>query len=385
MRIGGIICEYNPFHKGHIYQIEKAKKDLELDCVVGVMSSSFVQRGQAAVLNKYTRAQLAVENGLDLILELPAYFALQSAENFAKAGVEILKKLGLVDFLVFGSESDLENLKNIRDLTHNKNEFFIVSLKNSMDKGLSYSQAFFSFLETECPNISIGSNDILGLEYLRALEESEIRAYAIKRLGPGYNCLESAKDLASASFIRKLLSENKLDPIKSLVPSNIYEELITIGGHDFSLDKYTDLLKYKVFVENAPMINITGFEPGMDMLIKNNLYKAKSISDLIDKASSKRHSKSRISRFTVSYLLGQKQEDLNKAFDSLYLRPLAFNELGRQVLSRAKKEHKLVDKFSKAYRENNYLLDFELKASNLYNLEKNKFNEDFLKSPIYIK
>lgn len=385
MKVGGIICEYNPFHKGHLYQIQKSKKDLGLNCIIGVMSSSFVQRGQAAVLDKYTRAKLAVENGLDLVLELPSYFSLQSAQNFARAGVEILNNIGLVDYLIFGSESNLEDLEKINRITSDKNINFQSYLKNSMDKGLSYSQAYFNFLIIEYPDLTIGSNDILGLEYLRTLEEKEIKAYTLKRLGPDYNSLESSKDLASASFIRNLLTKNKLEAIKSLVPLNVYEELISLKVHDFSLDKYTDLLKYKIFVEEAPMIDITGFEPGMDMLIKNKLIDVKTISELIVKASSKRHSKSRISRLIVSYLLDQKQDDLEMAFDSLYIRPLSFNSNGRKILAQIKKGDKLIDKFSKSYKNDNFLLNFELKASNLYNLGSHKYNEDFFKSPIYIK
>ena len=198
----GIIAEYNPFHFGHVYQISELKKRFDEEIVV-VMSGSFTQRGSPAILDKWTRAKLAILGGVDIVFELPFVFAVRSAENFANGGIKLLKSLGVVDKLAFGAEiSDLERLKAAAEVFDGKN--FKKKLLEQMTQGKSYAAAVTKILSVQTgldEKILRQPNTILAIEYLRALPE-EISPILIKRIGAGYGNLTLQEKFSSASAIR---------------------------------------------------------------------------------------------------------------------------------------------------------------------------------------
>lgn len=392
MKIAGIITEYNPFHNGHKYQILKAKKDLSLYGLIVVMSGNFVQRGEPAIISKYDRAKVAVLNGIDLVLELPTFFSLQSGKHFGKAGVDILKASGVVDYLVFGSEEeDLNKLQRLLSLEDDK-EFNLLIRKN-LSKGFSFGeskrQAYkLLFQSRKLAELDLGPNDTLALEYLKALKTTNIKPYNIKRQG-SYHSLEVENSFLSASGIRERMKDNKLENLKDYMPESSYQILLESYNNKNNLDDETifKLIRFLTSIEKRKMDSIISYEDGLENLIKKNL-SAKSYLQLLENSTSKRYTKSRIKRFLLSYILDFRIEQVECAFDSLYLRPLAFNSRGREILALIKSRGKLpiISKFSSDFNEvRNFILDSELKASNLYNINKGIMNEDFYKSPTFIK
>ena len=236
MKTSGIIAEYNPFHLGHKYQINKIKKELNTN-IISIMSGDFVQRGECAILDKYTRAKIAVNNGVDLVIELPFYYSLQSAENFAKGGISILNKLNIVDYLCFGFECEKKEdiIEIAKFQLKYKNE--IEELLNyEMKLGKSYAVAYKDacieinrkYKVLEIQDDFFISNNILSIEYVKnlILSKSQITPFPIKRKGKNYNDEDyNSKDQLSASAIRKAIYENNFEKIETFIDKNTFNEL----------------------------------------------------------------------------------------------------------------------------------------------------------------
>ena len=211
MKITGIIAEYNPFHNGHKYQIEEAKKFS--DAVVVIMSGSFVQRGSIAITDKWTRAKVAAENGADLVLELPVIYSLNTAQRFAKGAVEILDRTNVIDYLCFGSESgNVDELTKVADMLINEPEDVSEKIKKFIAEGISYpaarQKAFRGLIDEE---ILSSPNNILALEYIKALIEieSSIEPVTVKRYGTDYHDEFAKNGIASASAIRSMIKNQE--------------------------------------------------------------------------------------------------------------------------------------------------------------------------------
>ena len=226
MKISGIIAEYNPFHLGHKYQLDTLKNELDT-YVIAIMSGDFVQRGECAVLDKYKRSEIAVKNGVDLVIELPFYYSLQSAENFAKGGISILNKLNIVDYLCFGFECEKkENIIEIAKFQlRYKNEIEEI-LNNEMKLGKSYAVAYKNacmkinkkYKALEIEDDFFISNNILSIEYVKnlILSKSKIAPFPIKRKGRNYNDENyNTEEQLSASAIRKAIYDNNFEKITS--------------------------------------------------------------------------------------------------------------------------------------------------------------------------
>ncbi len=386
MIVCAIIAEYNPFHNGHLYQIQQIKKTLNASHIVVIMSGSFVQRGQSAIINKYNRAKLAIDNGVNLVIELPSYYTLQSAKYFAQGGVNILNSSNVVDYLVFGSESNNKSIKSASEMIFSNEDIYNENIKHYMNLGNSYVKSTRLALEKLGVDCKLGSNDILALEYTNALRNKNIKGYSIIRKGQNYLSTEKSNSFPSASYIREELRNKKIENLVDEVPKNVFEYLYKNKINKSMNNEYFDILKYKVFVEKKSFNKIISYENGMENLIKNNLIKSNNIDELIDKCTSARYTKARISRFILSYLLDM--EKISNVESYNYIRPLAFDSKGIQVLNLMKNnsEIPIVSKFSNYYKSNNNpLLNLELKASNLYNLNETLVNEDFYISPFYKK
>ena len=266
----GLIVEYNPFHNGHLHHIQEIDRLFEDNIKIAVMSGDYVQRGEPSLINKFEKTKIALSQGVDIVIELPAFYSTQSAEIFAKGSINLLNKLSC-SHIVFGSESnDLEKLKRIATISMTKE--FELSLREFLAEGLSYPTAFSKALFDE----KLGSNDILALEYLKAIKaiNPKIEAYCIKREKTGY--YDDEKDnFASATHIRKILldynkkKEDKLNKIKNLVPEFSYKILEENFGVFSYLSDFYDLIKYNIIKNHSNLKNIQDLEVGLE----NRLYK----------------------------------------------------------------------------------------------------------------
>ncbi len=223
MKTNAIICEYNPFHNGHRYQIAKIKEKSGSP-VTAIMSGNFTQRGDIAIYDKFTRAESAVKNGADIVIELPTVYACSSAKNFADAGVEIAEALGCTESLCFSVEEDNPDLLIKAAELFNREEFN-TAVKSGMDSGMYYPKAVENAFTILAPNISeivSKPNNILALEYLKALKGTNINPFIIKRVGAAHDSEEVSENLASAGNIRKMILNgeniNRYVPDRKPVP-----------------------------------------------------------------------------------------------------------------------------------------------------------------------
>lgn len=344
MKACGIVAEYNPFHNGHKYHIQKARELSGCDCLVAVMSGNFVQRGQPAVIDKWQRTRAALENGVDLVLELPAAFVLQSATQFGANAVRILA-LAKVDSIVFGSETDnMEELKEIANMSFNIDNF-----KENMKKGYSYPKSYGFMAD------SYGPNDILAISYLRALKDfPEIKPYSILREGNGYH--DDTLDIdryPSATAIRKALEENK--DVSRFTP--MADQLKNYP--EMSLANYYPLIR--TILLTTPVSELREIFL-MDEGIENHLVKQAELYDdfeqFLSNCVTRRYTKSRIQRTLCQLLLHNKRESMNDLPEYDKIRVLGFNETGKEYLKYLQNEEvKIANHFTaniKPYRDLEY-------------------------------
>ena len=338
----GLIVEYNPFHNGHLHHIQEIDRLFEDNIKIAVMSGDYVQRGEPSLINKFEKTKIALSQGIDIVIELPIFYSSQSAEIFAKGSVNLLNQLSC-SHIVFGSESnDLDKLKKIATISLTKE--FELSLKEFLAEGFSYPTAFSKALFNE----KLGSNDILALEYLKAIKtiNSKIEACCIKREKTGY--YDNEKDnFASASYIRKVLldtnekkenKENKLNKIKNLVPEFSYKILEENFGVFSCLNDFYDLMKYNIIKNYSTLKNIQDLEIGLE----NRLYKYSlenlSFSDFFDKILNKRLTISRLQRILLHSLLDLTEELTDKVKNKVpYVKILGFSNRGQEYLNYLKK------------------------------------------------
>ena len=335
----GLIVEYNPFHNGHLHHIQEIDRLFEDNIKIAVMSGDYVQRGEPSLINKLEKTKIALSQGIDIVIELPAFYSTQSAEIFAKGSVNLLNKLSC-SHIVFGSESnDLDKLKRIATISITKE--FELSLREFLAEGLSYPTAFSKALFDE----KLGSNDILALEYLRAIRntDSKIEAYCIKREKTGY--YDDEKDnFSSATYIRKILldsnekKENKLNKIKNLVPEFSYKILEENFGVFSYLSDFYDLIKYNIIKSYSELKNIQDLEVGLE----NRLYKYSlenlSFEDFFNEVLTKRITISRLQRILLHSLFNLTENITEKVKNRVsFVKILGFSVRGQEYLNYLKK------------------------------------------------
>lgn len=334
MKVLGIIAEYNPLHNGHLYHIEQCRQQSGADYIVVIMSGNFTQRGEAAILDKWTRSRLAVENGVDLVLELPFAYAVNSAEYFARGGVKILDSLGCVTHLGFGAESGTVNqLQEIADFITDENEEFRQLMRNNLDQGISYAKS-----REICINQLLGSayselikspNNILAIEYLKQLKlsKSSIKPIMVNRKGAGYHDTEPADGFASATAIRSCLTH---EIIRDFVPSNVADAMEEYGMYQ----DYFQLIQSKVISTSADDLRkILSIGEGIENRMKDQIRMSGSVEDFVDRIVSKRYPKTRIHRILCQLLIGLTYFD-----DEYYARILAAGPGGTDLLKKIRKE-----------------------------------------------
>lgn len=405
-RVLGIVAEYNPFHNGHLFQLETAKKQINATASIAVMSGNFVQRGDIAIMDKWTRANLAVENGIDLVLELPTAYTLRSAEHFAYGSINLLKSTGIISHLSFGCETNnINNLNKIVELTENKS----ILKKHIEETNCTYIEAINKILQTydESHNSSLAKiaylpNNVLAIEYLKAIKRIsyDISVLAIKRIGSDYNEKDLSLNFASATAIRnEFVNFGASTNLKNNLPANTFQALKMLESTNHYLNNNTLNTLFSYLLKNQTQESIFDSCECSEGL-ENKIFKARkesSYENILNSIKSKRYPLSRIKRLLFQLLLSNNNFKFKYIYPKKtpYIRILAFNDVGRKLLKKMKEESTapIITKLNKNILKNDhYSLEFknslqlDITASNIYSLLTNDslpFNSDYLKSPIY--
>lgn len=350
MKTVGIIAEFNPFHNGHRYLIEEARRLTGAENVVVAMSGDFVQRGTPAVFDKHLRARMALENGADAVFELPAVWAAASAEFFAEAGIKLLNTLGCVDYVAFGAENaDIKALTEIADILSDEPGDFSEALKAGLKSGLSFPAARRNALfvytgnETLC-SLADSPNNILAIEYLKALKRlnsapsqasHSISPIVIQRTGSTYSCsVPEGPSAASATALRKLLQDGKTDSVSEFVPDNVYGLLKT--AFPVFEDSLSDMLYIRL--NTLTPSELAALADGSEDFV-NTLLKYKNepctFTGLITMLKTKNLNYSTISRALLHIVLNQ-DSTLRRSLKSMdtlpYARLLGFKSASSHIL-----------------------------------------------------
>ena len=369
----GIIAEYNPLHNGHIYQIQEIKKRYPNDTIIIAMSGNFTQRGEPAIINKWSRAQLAIEAGADLVVEIPYHFATQSADYFSYAGITLLEQLK-VEKLIFGSESN--NLDSITEIAKAelKDDNFDKLVKIYSKFGYNYPTALSLALKDLTGKIIDTPNDILGITYIKTIlkYKYKIKPESIKRIN-NYNNKELTGKLSSATALREKI--DNLDKIKETVPDPTLKQLTKETLH--KKEDYFKFLKYKIITEQH-LEQYHLVEKDLAVKLKKEILCVSSYEELIQKVKSKHQTYSKISRALLQILCNYKKEDAQKNQQLAYIRLLAFNTKGKEYLNRYKKEITLPI-ISKISKNKNKMLELELNTTKIYTLPYNNSEQEYKK------
>ena len=374
MNIIGLIAEYNPFHNGHQYQINKIKEKYPDSILIAVISSSYTQRGDISVLNKWEKASIALDNQVDLVVELPFVYATQSSDIFARGAIEILNKLK-VNKIIFGTERDsLEELILLAD-TQIKSKEYNKLVKKYQNEGLNYATSTNKALE-DLTNIKVSTpNDLLALSYIREIKQNNynIEYENIKRTIP-YHSGQIEENIASASAIRKQYQEGK--KISNLIPYSP-KKLYKI-----SMSMYYPILKYKILSEDKELKKYQTVEEGIENRIIKYISESNTYEALINNIKTKRYTYNRISRMLLHILTNfTKEEAKNIKVD--YIRLLGFNERGKNYLNKIKKTLDLP--LVIGYKKNiSKILDIELRITKIYSLvaSPSLVKEEYRNKPI---
>ena len=343
MNSSGIIVEYNPFHNGHLYHLNKTKELTNPDLIIAITSGNFTQRGEISIINKFDKTKAALEHGIDLVVELPYIYTLQNSSVFGKRSVELLNKLG-INNLVFGSETN--NLEELKDFASYNIE--IDYLKEIMDKGNSFPKAYGLLAGSLYPN------DILGISYLRALESNNIKPYLIQRTNSYHS--DELEEIASAKAIRMAIKDNK--DYHMATPIEIKEPL-------FNDDLYPYLQRILLTSDKKRLEENFLVSEGIENLLIKNAYENDTYEDFIKASISRRYTRSRIQRICMNIINNITKEEY-KALEPLnYVRVLGFNSKGREYLKqfRDREDFKVVTQFKnipESYK------NIEWKVANVY-------------------
>lgn len=385
MKITGIICEYNPMHNGHVYHIKRTRENGATH-IIAVMSGNFVQRGETAVMSKHFRASLALRGGADLVIEIPAAYSLASAEFYASGAVGILDSLGCCDELSFGSEcGDIDMLKKTAEAV---NDLSIDDIEKKMKLGITYPAAVTELIKEKYGlkfyDIIASPNNILGVEYIKALGKlsSDITPFTVKRSGAAHDSDNISGNTASASYIRKCMSEN-ID-FKSVVPDHVYNgyEKCRLDGKLSDMNNLERIILYKL---RTSSVNDLKKIPDVGQGLENRLKQAAdshNINELLNRVKNKRYTMARLKRILLNTLIGTTAEDQRTR--PPYAHILAMNERGREILAKCKTGgipvSTSLSKLSEQSEQAKRIAYLEETASDIYGLSQNitgSKNDDF--------
>ena len=360
MRVIGIICEYNPFHLGHLYQIKKIKETIPDSLIICIFNGTFMQRGEVSIINKWDKTRICLEYGIDMVVELPFVFATQSSDIFAHGALKILNNLH-VDTLVFGSESNNVEILKTLAMTQINNEAFDNKVREYLDKGVNYPTALSKTLEVITKYRIKEPNDILAVSYIKEIIKNNysIEPVAIKRTNDYHGEIISG-DIINASLIRKMLTNG--NDVSKYVPRATLKYLNDIP----SKAKYYSLLKYQIINNIDKLDTFQTVDEGLNNLIKKNIYNANNLDELINSIKTKRYTYNRLNRMFTHILTNFKKED-NRGLEINYVRLLGFNKKGRSYLNKIKKDMEISD--VTGYNGiNDIIFNIEKRVSYIYSL-----------------
>ncbi|MBE7027205.1 MAG: nucleotidyltransferase [Ruminococcaceae bacterium] len=393
MKIAGIVAEYNPFHNGHKYHIEQTKQKTLADAIVAVMSGNFVQRGDCAIMDKWSRAHAAILGGADLVIELPVYYALGVAPLFSFGAVSTLNSLGCVDFISFGMEEEnLDTLYDVAKALSFESEKIEAETKKYLDNYTGYpaarEKALCSLLDIDA-KILQNPNNTLAIEYMRALFclESTIKPIGITRIGAGYHDASADSEFSSATAIRKAIF--KKENITHAMPKDVYD-IFTKKTPTFTQSFDKAMLSFLRRAKAEELKNIIDMPSGFENRIISMAKKACSIDELVELCCARQYTRSRIRRLLFASFIGIQNMGYDKT--PSYIRVLGANKTGRKVLSKINSAAsipiitKTADFISK---DSDELFLLDVMATDLYNLgydepDMRTGSADFTTSPIML-
>lgn len=392
-KVLGIVAEYNPFHNGHLYHLEKSKQDTGCEYVVAVMGGNFTQRGSCSLIDKWSKAKMALLNGVDLVIELPVLYSVSSAENFAEGSMKILDSLKIVDKVSFGAEcSDVSILNEIADVLYREPKEYQNFLAHELAKGLSFPKArenaLLLFLngsgKTEKYSGVLSSpNNILGIEYIKALKKlsSSIEPHVVERFSADYHSTAFSGNIASGTAIRNIFKSGNFKVLPQVIPESSVSVLMDCikAGHvvsdisSFEKEIFYQLRKMSV----EEIADLPDVSEGLEFSIKKAANSCNSVVEFLDIVKSKRYTSTRIQRILLYSLLGITKRDMDVSKKVVpYVRVLGFNENGKALLSKiARANPKLqvvtsVKRFEDGCRNRNLrlMLSKDLWASDVFSL-----------------
>ena len=389
-KVLGIVCEYNPFHNGHLYHLEQAKKVTGSNYSVAILSGNFTQRGSSAIVDKWSRTEMALKSGVDLVIELPVLYATSSAENFADGAIRILDSLKVVDYVAFGSEnSNIDILDDIAKVLHEEPKLYKSILANELKKGVSFPKARESAIisyfsnDQKYTNILSSPNNILGIEYIKALKKykSVIKPISIPRFEAGHNDITYSGNIASATAIRNIIKNGSFNVLKRLLPQASYEILLDNikQGHvipDLSVFEHQIIYNLRKMSESE-IADLPDVAEGLEFSIKKSSNSCNNISDFLNTIKSKRYTTTRIQRILLYSLLNITKKDmaLSKKVNP-YVRVLGLNSRGKFLISEIAKANPKLEIITsvKRFLDNSsnknlkLLLDKDIFATNVYTI-----------------
>ena len=360
----GIICEYNPFHNGHIYHIKKVKELFPDSLIILVMSTYFTQRGEPNILSKFDKVKISLKYGVDVVIELPVIYSLNSADIFAECAIDLLNKAG-AEKIVFGNESNDPNY--LLDLSKKlENKKTKEKIKKYLNEGLNYPTSLSKAIDA-----SLSSNDLLGISYIKAINKinKKIKPVTIKRTND-YNDLDSKGEIVSGNNISEKFKQG--EDVSNYIPD--YEEVL-LQKIDF--DKLFTILKYKILTEKD-LTRYLGVDEGIESRIKKAIFTSETLDELVKNIKSKRYTYLRINRMLMHILLGILKTDTYKKM--LYFRVLGLSNKGKAYLRDEKLE-------TVSFRNADRIYDTEISSSMIYDYLTNSktYNLEIQNKPIFYK
>ena len=386
----GIVSEYNPFHNGHILHLRKSLSITKADFTVAVMSGNFTQRGSTAIVDKWSRAEMALISGIDLVIELPLLYSISSAENFADGAIRILDNLKVVDYLSFGAEtSDIDILTEISEILYKEPKAYKTLLANELKKGLSFPKArenaLLSYLDNnnKYSNILSSPNNILGIEYMKALKKykSNIKPVSIARFEAGYNDTNYSGNIASATAIRNIIKNGGFNILRNLLPSSSFNILIdnVKQGHIIpDLSVFERQIIYNLRKMSVEEIgNLPDVSEGLEFSIKKAANSCNTLLEFLNIIKSKRYTSTRLQRILLYTLLEITKKDINLSKKvTPYARVLGLNKRGKFLISEIAKANPKLEIITsvKRFLDNstnknlNTLLEKDIFSTNVYTI-----------------
>ena len=408
----GIIAEYNPFHNGHLYHLQKSKDSTGAKFSIVVMGGHFLQRGEPALLNKWTRTRIALSSGIDLVVEMPFVFASQDARGFAHAGIQLLDALGIVDYISFGCEEDrIDRLTELAKLIRTEPPYFQKILRDEVKKGGSFPKIrekaiseYYQRFGIKVENTSLSKvkeilnqpNNVLALEYIKSLQnlKSPMKPVPIKRIGSKYHQNKLEGQYSSATAIREKIFQSylkqhpiSLEGLKSTMPVSSYQIILNELQNEINpimLSCFEQaILSHLRRISTAEIREIHGIREGLENKLKESAISSNTIEKLIQSVKSKRYTRTRIQRILIHSLFHLSHKEIvtfNKR-GPLYCRVLGINENGKRLLKKIKSRSRLpiIISLKNVYKQNKIngdiilqkMLDYDILATNLYVLGYN--------------